>query len=181
MSEYIQLIVGLGNPGKEYAATRHNVGTWWLHKLCEKYPANFQLQSKLNASVANINIDNIKVRCAISTTYINDSGLALANLCNYYQIAAANVLIIHDELAFAAGELRLKFGGGHNGHNGLRSIASHLGSEFYRLRIGIGHPGHKDLVSDYVLSAPGKDDFEKINTGIENNLKGLSSILNKVI
>jgi PTH1 family peptidyl-tRNA hydrolase len=181
MSTHIQLIVGLGNPGKEYAATRHNVGVWWLHELCARHAASFQLQAKLKAHVATLSIEGLKLRCATSTTYMNDSGLALASLCNYYEIATENVLIVHDELAFAPGEVRLKFDGGHNGHNGLRSIGAHIGTNFYRLRLGIGHPGHKDLVTNYVLGVPSKDEQHKIVTGIENSMKALPAILNKVL
>jgi len=181
MSEHIQLIVGLGNPGKEYANTRHNVGVWWLQTLCSTHADNFQLQSKLNAQVASLHFEGIRLRCALPTTYMNESGMALAKLCNYYEIPAEDVLVIHDELAFMPGECRTKFSGGHNGHNGLRSIIAHIGNNFYRLRIGIGHPGHKDLVSDYVLSAPSKDEQLKIVAGIDHSMKALPSILKKVI
>jgi PTH1 family peptidyl-tRNA hydrolase len=181
MSEHIQLIVGLGNPGKEYATTRHNVGVWWLQEVCSIHPTNFQSQSKLKASVANLTIGDMKLRCAIPTTYMNESGLALAHLCHYYAVKPENVLIVHDELAFEPGTIKAKFDGGHNGHNGLRSIMEHIGTAFYRLRIGIGHPGHKDLVSNYVLSSPSKADKELIVDSINANMKTLTSILTKVI
>jgi PTH1 family peptidyl-tRNA hydrolase len=174
----IQLIVGLANPGKEYAATRHNVGAWWLQALCDQNHINLQAQSKLQAVIGQGSLQQAKFRCAIPTTYMNHSGQAVAKISQYFDIPAEEILVVHDELDFAPGVIRLKFAGGHGGHNGLRDIIPQLGSEkFHRLRIGIGHPGNKDLVADYVLGNPSKHDQKIIETAIQDSLNLLPAIL----
>ena len=175
----IQLIVGLANPGKEYASTRHNAGAWWVQALCEQNHITLQAQSKLQATVAQGNLNQHKFRCAIPTTFMNHTGTAVAKIAQYFNIPAEEILIVHDELDFPAGIIRLKSGGGHGGHNGLRDIVPQLGSEkFHRLRIGIGHPGNKDQVADYVLSNPSKHDQKLIEAAIQNSLNLLPAILN---
>lgn len=174
----ISLIVGLANPGKEYASTRHNAGAWWVQALCAKEYIALQTQTKLQASIGQAQIGNFKFKCAIPTTYMNHSGQAVAKIAQYFTIPAEEILIVHDELDFAPGIIRLKQAGGHGGHNGLRDIIPNLGSEkFYRLRVGIGHPGDRDQVSDYVLSNPSKHDQKLIETAIDNSLYLLPDIL----
>ena len=174
----IKLIVGLANPGKEYASTRHNVGAWWMQALCAQNHITLQTQTKLQACVGQGSLNNINFRCAIPTTFMNHSGQSVAKIAQYFDILPEEVLIVHDELDFAPGIIRLKFAGGHGGHNGLRDIIPQLGSEkFHRLRIGIGHPGNKDLVSDYVLNNPSKHDQKIITTAIEDSLNLLPAIL----
>lgn len=167
----LQLIVGLANPGKEYADTRHNVGAWWLQAVCTQFDINLQTQSKLLAAVGQQHIGTNKIRCVIPTTYMNHSGQALQKVAQYYNVASEDILVAHDELDFPAGTVRIKFGGGHGGHNGLRDIIAQLGTDkFHRLRIGIGHPGDRDLVSDYVLSNPSKSDRDLIQNSIQNSM-----------
>lgn len=135
----IQLIVGLANPGKEYATTRHNAGAWWLQEFCAQHNISLQTQSKLQAQVGDAVIGTNNLRCAIPTTFMNHSGQTLGKIAKYFD-RVEDILIVHDELDFPAGIIRIKHGGGHGGHNGLRDIVPQLGSEkFYRLRIGIGH------------------------------------------
>jgi PTH1 family peptidyl-tRNA hydrolase len=174
----IQLIVGLGNPGKEYASTRHNAGAWWVQALCEQHNITLQAQTKLQASVGQAEINGLKLRCAIPTTYMNHSGQAVAKIANYFAIPAGDILIVHDELDFAPGIIRVKTGGGHGGHNGLRDIIPQLNAQnFHRLRIGIGHPGDRDQVSDYVLNNPSISDKKIIDNAIQDSLALLPAIL----
>lgn len=174
----IQLIVGLANPGKEYASTRHNAGAWWVQALCAADYITLQTQSKLQASVGEANIAGHKFRCAIPTTYMNHSGQALSKIAKYFAIEADNILIVHDELDFPPGIIRLKNGGGHGGHNGLRDIIPQLGTDnFHRLRIGIGHPGDRNLVSDYVLANPSRSDKKLIDDAIAASIPIVPAIL----
>jgi len=174
----IQLIVGLANPGKDYAATRHNAGAWWLQALCDQYNIQLQTQSKLQAKVGDANIAGQRIRCAIPTTYMNHSGQAVKLIAKYFEISVDQILIAHDELDFPPGIIRLKNGGGHGGHNGLRDIIPQLDSaDFMRLRIGIGHPGNKDLVSDYVLANPSKHDKKLIDDAIVDSLSIVPALL----
>lgn len=174
----IQLIVGLANPGKEYASTRHNAGAWWVQALCADQNISLQAQSKLQAMLGQGQIGNFKFKCAIPTTYMNHSGQSVAKIAQYFDLPAEDILIVHDELDFAPGIIRVKIGGGHGGHNGLRDVIPQLGSEkFHRLRIGIGHPGDKDQVSDYVLNTPSKHDQKLITTAIEDSLRLLPDII----
>ncbi len=174
----IALIVGLGNPGKDYASTRHNAGAWWVQAVCDQNNIKLQTQTKLLASIGEANIGGIKFRCAIPTTYMNHSGQTVSKIANYFAIPTDQILVVHDELDFPAGTIRIKTGGGHGGHNGLRDIIPQLNAQnFHRLRIGIGHPGHKDQVADYVLGNPSKFDKQQIDNAIQNSLMLLPNIL----
>ncbi len=174
----IQLLIGLANPGKEYATTRHNAGAWWLQAVCQDHHITLQTQTKLQAMLGEGVINGIKFRCAIPSTYMNHSGQAVGKIAKYFNVPAEEILIAHDELDFSPGIIRLKTGGGHGGHNGLRDIIPQLGSaNFHRLRIGIGHPGNKDLVADYVLNEPSKHDLQLIKNAIDQCLPVLPAIL----
>ena len=163
MAARIKLIVGLGNPGAEYAKTRHNVGAWFVESLAEQKNQQLRKENKFFGLVAKINIDDHPCWLFEPTTYMNESGKAVAAIAKFYKIAPQEILIAHDELDFPAGTTRLKENGGHGGHNGLRDIIQCLGAhDFYRLRIGIGHPGYKDRVTPYVLSEPSRGDKELI-------------------
>ncbi len=156
----LRLIVGLGNPGREYAQTRHNAGFWWIERLAGTLPASFCTESKFHSQVAALRGgDGADLRLAMPQTFMNRSGLAVAALANFYRIAAGELLVAHDELDLKPGVVKLKQGGGNAGHNGLKDIAAALGSgDFWRLRIGIGHPRDGALseqeVADYVLHPP---------------------------
>jgi len=146
----IRLIAGLGNPGPHYARTRHNVGAVWLAALAERCRLRFSPQRKFKGLLARGDVLGHDLRLLFPTTYVNLSGEAVAATARFYKIAPPEILIAYDEVAFPAGVCRLKDGGGHNGHNGLKSIISALGNDrgFARLRIGVGHPGNvADMVA----------------------------------
>jgi len=147
------LIVGLGNPGPEYSQTRHNAGFWFLDTLLKEAGASLRTQTKLSAELCRTRLFGRDCVLARPTTFMNLSGQAVRAVMDYYRIAADSLLVAYDELDLPAGTARLKQGGGHGGHNGVRDILQHLGDrDFMRLRIGIGHPGSKDAVTAYVLS-----------------------------
>ncbi len=174
----IQLIVGLGNPGPEYAKTRHNAGFWFIENLSEQFRASMQNDSKFKSLSAAITVNGHPCRLLQPMTYMNRSGEGTQTCANFYKINPSEILVIHDELDLPVGTARLKKGGGHGGHNGLRDIIARLGSnEFYRLRIGIGHPGNRDDVHDYVLHKPSLSDLGKINEAIEKSLMALPDIV----
>jgi PTH1 family peptidyl-tRNA hydrolase len=147
----LNAIVGLGNPGPEHVQTRHNAGFWFVEALANQYKGNFRSHAKYHGEVCRIEIAGQELTLLKPQTYMNRSGLAVRALCDYLKIPSQQVLIAYDELDLPLGSARFKFGGGAGGHNGVRDTATHLGAEFWRLRIGIGHPGNKSEVIDYVL------------------------------
>jgi PTH1 family peptidyl-tRNA hydrolase len=164
----LKLIVGLGNPGSEYTETRHNAGFWFVESLAAACGAAFRPEKKFHGEVARINIAQRDIWLLKPDTFMNRSGQAIKSLSSFYQIEAENILVAHDELDLEAGEIKLKTGGGHGGHNGLRDTIAHLGTkDFHRLRIGIGHPGNKNQVVDYVLHRPSKDERMAIDASID--------------
>ena len=164
----IQCVVGLGNPGPKYEGTRHNVGFWLVDRLARRYAAVMRAENKFFGEIARIRTEVGECWLLKPMTYMNNSGRAVSALARFYKIPVEQLLVVHDELDLAPGVIRLKMGGGHGGHNGLRDIVSAMGSkDFYRARIGIGHPGHKDAVTDYVLSRPYKAEQEAIEKGLD--------------
>lgn len=159
MSE-IKLIVGLGNPGEKYADTRHNAGEWLIERLVCRFKVSLNPENKFFGKTARTLVNGKEVRLLVPTTFMNLSGKAVGALANFYRIKPEEILVIHDELDLPPGTVKLKQGGGHGGHNGLKDIVAQLGNNnnFYRLRIGIGHPGHRDLVAGYVLNKPSPAD-----------------------
>jgi len=147
----LSLIVGLGNPGTEYAQTRHNAGFWYVERLAQRYAIALKPESRFHGLTGRGQIEGHDVRLLLPSTFMNRSGQAVVPMAKFFQIPVTQLLIAHDELDLASGVIRLKSGGGHGGHNGLRDIVPHLGTEFHRLRIGIGHPGHRDKVTGHVL------------------------------
>jgi PTH1 family peptidyl-tRNA hydrolase len=167
----IRLIVGLGNPGQDYAKTRHNAGAWFTEKLLETVPLSLKENQKFKGLYAIDRTHEKECHFLIPTTFMNNSGEAVLAISHFYKILPTEILIAHDELALPPGTVRLKQGGGHAGHNGLRDIITHLGdANFLRLRIGIGHPGNKDQVTDYVLSRPSVHDRSCIEASLEKAL-----------
>lgn len=150
----IELIVGLGNPGPEYAHTRHNAGAWYLAELARLHGGQLKEEAKFFGWTGRVRIAGRDVRLLIPATFMNRSGKAVATMANFYQIPPEAILVAHDELDLPPGSARFKQGGGHGGHNGLKDIISCLGNskDFYRLRLGIGHPGHKSQVAGFVLT-----------------------------
>lgn len=168
MPNKIQLIVGLGNPGQQYEATRHNVGAWFIEMLAREFSIDLKTENKFQGSIGRIQTTENDLWLLIPTTYMNKSGLAVKALSHFYKIPPEAILVAHDELDFPPGITRFKQEGGHGGHNGIRDVIDHLQSKnFHRLRIGIGHPGHRDQVTDYVLSRPSKKDHELIVDSLE--------------
>ncbi|MCO6538730.1 MAG: aminoacyl-tRNA hydrolase [Gilliamella sp.] len=173
MMTTIKLIVGLANPGNEYAATRHNAGAWFVEQLAERYNQSLKNEQKFFGYTSRINISGHDVRLLVPTTFMNLSGKAVQAMATFYQIKPEEILVAHDELDLNPGIAKLKFGGSHGGHNGLKDIASKLGNNlnFYRLRIGIGHPGDKNKVVGYVLNKPSKPEQELIDKAIDESLR----------
>jgi len=165
----IKLIVGLGNPDPEYQETRHNAGAWFVSALADKESAILRAEQKFKGLTCKIHVKNQDCWLLIPTTYMNLSGQAVKAIANFYKISLEEILVVHDDLDFPAGTIRLKQGGGHGGHNGLRDIIRHMHSNhFYRMRIGIGHPGNRDDVVDYVLKRPSRKDYDAITDEIEH-------------
>jgi PTH1 family peptidyl-tRNA hydrolase len=159
MSDGISLVVGLGNPGQQYQHTRHNAGAMFLAQLCASAKGELRPDSKFSGHSGRINIAGHEVRLLFPTTYMNNSGRAVAAITQYYKLTPSQVLIAYDELDLPIGTTRLKVGGGPGGHNGVRDVMSALGSpEFARLRIGIGHPGDASKVLNYVLGELNRSD-----------------------
>jgi PTH1 family peptidyl-tRNA hydrolase len=174
----LQLIVGLANPGAEYARTRHNAGAWFVETVAAEFKANLQHENKFHGLVGKFECSGHSCRLLVPTTYMNRSGLSVVSLALFYKILPQQILVVHDELDLPVGDIKLKLGGGHGGHNGLRDLMSHLNTqEFYRLRIGIGHPGNKDKVADYVLHAPSKEEELQIHHSIADAIKLLPDML----
>lgn len=169
----IKLIVGLANPGNEYAATRHNAGAWFVDQLAERYHQSLKNEPKFFGYSSRITLSGHDVRLLVPTTFMNLSGKAVQAMATFYQIKPEEILVAHDELDLNPGIAKFKFGGSHGGHNGLKDIASKLGNNlnFYRLRIGIGHPGDKNKVVSYVLNKPSKSEQELIDKAIDESVR----------
>lgn len=164
----IRLLVGLGNPGAEYHHTRHNAGAWFLHELVRRRGVVLREESKFFGRHLKLAIGGESVSLLEPTTFMNHSGRAVGACARFFKITPEEILVAHDELDLPAGAIRLKTGGGHGGHNGLRDTAAHLGGNgFHRLRIGIGHPGHADAVVGWVLSRPGAGEAGQIADAID--------------
>lgn len=162
------VIVGLGNPGPDYESTRHNVGFWVVERVASAQGVQFRQESKLLGLACRVNLAGVEVRLFKPLTFMNRSGQAVSSLCRYFQVAPEALVVVHDELDLSPGQVRLKWGGGHAGHNGLRDIIAALGTpDFWRLRIGIGHPGERHQVVDYVLSRPARAEEEAIRTAVD--------------
>jgi PTH1 family peptidyl-tRNA hydrolase len=168
MTSPLRAIVGLGNPGSDYERTRHNAGFWLVDRLAGLHKGSLRAESRFKGELARVKVDGEELLLFKPSTFMNLSGESIQKLAAYYKLTSADILVAHDELDLPAGTVRLKAGGGHGGHNGLRSAHQHLGADYLRLRIGIGHPGHKDQVLDYVLGRPGKADEALIHQGIEH-------------
>lgn len=169
MTSGISLIVGLGNPGAEYEQTRHNAGAWFVENLADQNHSTLRHSPKFQGLHTAVKLHGHDCHLLIPTTFMNLSGQAVNALASYYKITPENILVAHDEIDLPIGDIRLKFDGGHGGHNGLRDIIRHLGTnKFYRLRIGVGHPGNSKLVHDYVLHPPKKSERDLIDHAMQD-------------
>jgi peptidyl-tRNA hydrolase (EC 3.1.1.29) len=173
----LRAIIGLGNPGAQYAATRHNAGFWFVDALADFAGVSLRDQPKFHGALAKMPSADGEILLLEPMTFMNDSGRAVQALATFYKLPPESLLVVHDELDLPAGTARLKRGGGHGGHNGLRSIQQHIGPEFARLRIGIGHPGHRDRVLGYVLGRPGSEEHEAIGGAIRRAAEALDTLL----
>ena len=172
------LVIGLGNPGSKYAETRHNAGFWFLDRLAESAGLSFKRSLRVHSQIARGSVLGHDCVLARPRTFMNESGRAVRAVVDYYKVGANQVLVAYDELDLPPGTARLKRGGGHGGHNGLRDIFRHTtDQDFLRLRIGIGHPGHKSAVTGYVLSRPPADQERQIRESIEDALGVMPSVL----
>ncbi|MCB1790926.1 MAG: aminoacyl-tRNA hydrolase [Gammaproteobacteria bacterium] len=164
----IRCVVGLGNPGSKYEDTRHNAGFRFVDALARAHGEAFRVENKFSGEVCRIASPEGDCWLLKPLTYMNHSGRSVAALCNFYRVMPGELLVAYDELDLAPGVVRLKTGGGHGGHNGMRDICSAIGSrDFHRLRIGIGHPGHKEAVVGHVLSKAGKTEQQQIDEAID--------------
>ena len=174
----IRLLVGLGNPGPEYEATRHNAGCWWINEVARQLGATLLPERSYFGLVARINRPDGPLWLLEPMTFMNLSGKSVAALARFFKIAPGEILVAHDELDLLPGHVKMKLGGSHAGHNGLKDIHAQLGTDdFWRLRLGIGHPGVKAEVVNYVLRKPPAAEREAIDKAIEQSLQGLDLML----
>ncbi len=179
MSASLELIVGLGNPGTDYANTRHNAGAWFVEKLAMQAGVNFKSERKFFGKTARIKISAHRVRLLLPDTFMNESGKSVAALVNFYKIPLERVLIAHDELDLALGQVRFKQGGGLAGHKGLRDIARCLSADqsFKRLRIGVSHPGDREEVTGHLLGQIRRDDRAMVDQCLAESLRVLPLVI----
>lgn len=180
---HIKLIVGLANPGAEYALTRHNAGAWYVNSLAKSYNQLLKEESKFFGFTARLSLSGDDVRLLVPTTFMNLSGKSVAAIATFYHILPEEILVVHDELDIPPGAAKLKLGGGNGGHNGLKDIQNKLADNpnFYRLRIGIGHPGDKNKVTGFVLSKPPANEKTLINHAIDEAIRCTDVLLHEGI
>ena len=173
----IKIIVGLGNPGPEHVLTRHNAGFWFVDALAQRHDGRFRSHTKFQGEICRLTLGGGEITLLKPSTYMNRSGLAIRALSDYLKVTPAETLVVHDELDLPVGDVRFKLGGGHGGHNGLRDTITHIGADFWRLRIGVGHPGDKSQVIDYVLHRAPKDEEDRIIASVGEALDALPVFL----
>jgi PTH1 family peptidyl-tRNA hydrolase len=175
----LKIIVGLGNPGPEHLLTRHNAGFWFVDALAAKLGARFRSHTRFQGEICRLEFAGDEVTLLKPMTYMNRSGLSIRALADYQKLQAPQIMVVHDELDLPVGEARFKQGGGHGGHNGLRDTLTHLGPEFWRLRLGIGHPGDRSQVIDYVLRRAPKAEEDKIIESVGKAVDALATFIDK--
>lgn len=174
----IKLFVGLGNPGPEYQDTRHNAGFWWLDAVARELKVHMAMDKNYYGLVARTSLQGQTIWLLAPQTFMNLSGKSVGALAHFFKIAPNDILVAHDELDVPPGQAKLKFGGSHAGHNGLRDIHAQLGSaDYWRLRLGIGHPGNKTEVANWVLKKPMLDDRIAIDQCIDRSIKAIPDLL----
>ena len=169
----LSIIVGLGNPEDRYERTLHNAGFWFVDALARKYGGQFRYEKKFDAEFCRVNVAGENIWLVKPQSYMNQSGGPVRAIIDYYRLDSRDLLIAHDEIDLPPGTVRLKRGGGHGGHNGIRDVMRHCGADFMRLRLGVGHPGEKDAVTGYVLKR-GSADVER---AVEDNIDEAISVL----
>ena len=174
----IKLFVGLGNPGPDYAATRHNAGFWWIDELARELKVSLSMDKSCHGYAARTTVGGQTIWLLQPQTFMNLSGKSVASLAKFFKIAPEEILVVHDELDIAPGQMKVKFGGSHAGHNGVRDIHAQLGSaDYWRLRIGVGHPGVKSEVINWVLKKPSLDNRIAIDQAITRSLKAVPDMI----
>ena len=173
----IKLIVGLGNPGTSHRLDRHNVGFWFVDALAQRTGGSFRGEHKFHGEACRVDLDGHELRLLKPMTYMNRSGISVQAMSAYVRIQPEQILVVHDEIDLPAGTLRLKRGGGAGGHNGVRDVITHLGADFFRLRVGVGHPGQREDVIDHVLERASKEDENRIIEAIGDALDVLPILL----
>ena len=164
---HVTVIAGLGNPEARYAGTLHNAGFWFADELARRDGAEFRFEKRFEADVCKIRLAGDEVWLVKPQSFMNQSGGPIRSMLDYYRQPVDRLLVAHDEIDLPPGTVRLKYGGGHGGHNGLRDVIRHCGADFMRLRLGVGHPGHKDEVTDYVLRKAPRDMEAEIRRNID--------------
>jgi len=177
MSKPIRIIAGLGNPGDKYERTLHNAGFWFVDALARKFGGSFRHEKKFDAECCRVTLDGKDLWLVKPQSYMNNSGQPIRGLLDYYRLRATELLVAHDEIDLPPGTVRLKEGGGHGGHNGLRDILRHCGADFVRLRLGVGHPGDKDEVTNYVLKRGSSD----VESAIERNIDDAMLVMPELV
>ncbi len=173
----LKLIVGLGNPGPEHMLTRHNAGFWFVDALASRLGGRFRSHTRFQGDICRVQFCGQEITLLKPSTYMNRSGLSIRSISDYMKLPPAEILVAHDELDLPIGEARFKLGGGHGGHNGLRDTITHIGADFWRLRIGIGHPGDRSQVIDYVLKRAPAAEEEKIVASVAEALDALPTFI----
>ena len=177
MSNSIRIIAGLGNPEEKYERTLHNAGFWFVDALASKYGGSFRYEKKFDAEICKILISGQETWLVKPQSYMNQSGGPVRGVLDYYRLTTAELLVAHDEIDLPPGTTRLKQGGGHGGHNGLRDIIRHCDADFLRLRIGVGHPGEKHQVTNYVL----KRGSSETEAAVESNIVAAMDVMPKLV
>jgi PTH1 family peptidyl-tRNA hydrolase len=168
MTTHLSMIAGLGNPEERYERTLHNAGFWFVDELARRFNGRFKYEKRFDADICKVTVAGQDVWLAKPQSYMNLSGGPVRGLLDYYRLSVEQLLVAHDEIDLPPGTVRLKAGGGHGGHNGLRDVIKHCGRDFMRLRLGVGHPGHKDQVTNYVLKKASSDVEALINRNVDD-------------
>ena len=167
MTTHLTMIAGLGNPEARYERTLHNAGFWFVEELARRFSGQFRYEKRFDADICKVSVAGPDLWLAKPQSYMNLSGGPVRGMLDYYRLSVEQLLVAHDEIDLPPGTVRLKQGGGHGGHNGLRDVIKHCGANFMRLRLGVGHPGHKDQVTSYVLKKASSDVEAAINRNVD--------------
>lgn len=173
----VTIIAGLGNPDEKYERTLHNAGFWFVDALVRKHGGTFRYEKKFDAEICRVNLRGDEVWLVKPQSYMNLSGRPVRGMLDYYRLRPSELLVVHDEIDLPPGTARLKKGGGHGGHNGIRDVMQHCGADFLRLRIGVGHPGEKSQVTNYVLKKGSSDVEAEVERSIDDALAAMPTLL----
>ena len=177
MKKGIRIIAGLGNPEDRYERTLHNAGFWFVDALARKFGGHFRYEKKFDAEVCRVRVHGEEVWLVKPQSYMNHSGPPVRGMLDYYRLGPSELLVAHDEIDLPPGTVRLKAGGGHGGHNGIRDVIRHCGADFLRLRLGVGHPGEKHEVTNYVLKRGSSD----VEAAVERNIAEVIDVMPELV